>query len=118
MTEIVTVEDGEAGQAEDPYGVGANVIITGGSRVHLRGAHAVILPAAAGAAAFRGDDDTRNVMLTDSRHGPRGKLLTVALRNLQPGPTRSFEGDDGACPSPSDGSYTRRPSLASQRDGC
>ena len=34
-------------------------------------------------------------MLTDSRHGPRGKLLTVALRNLRPGPIRFFEGDDG-----------------------
>ena len=96
VTETVTVEEEDTeGQAEDPYGVGANVVITGGVRVHLHGAHAVVLPAAAGAAAFRGDDDTRTVMLTDHRHGPRGKLLTVALRNLKPGPVRSFEGDDG-----------------------
>ena len=96
VTEVIDVEaTGVTEQTEDPYAVGENVIITNGSRVYLHGAHAVVLPAAAGPTAFQGDDDTRNVMLTDSRHGPRGKLLTVALRNLQPGPVRYFEGDDG-----------------------
>ena len=53
--------------------------------------------------------------LTDSRHGPRGKLVTVDLRHLKPAPPRHFTGDDGLHVSlrspPSDASY--RPSLTS-----
>ena len=34
-------------------------------------------------------------MLTDHRHGPRGKLVTVDLQHLRPGPMKTFSGDDG-----------------------
>ncbi|CAE7347044.1 hypothetical protein AK812_SmicGene40478 [Symbiodinium microadriaticum] len=93
--DIVTVEDDLAPPEEDPYDVGANVVICGGARKNLHGAHAMILPAAAGAAAFCGNEATRTVMLTDHRHGPRGKLVTVDLQHLRPGPMKTFSGDDG-----------------------
>ena len=44
--------DAEDAEEPDPYDVGANVMIRGGARPHLHSALAMVLPVAAGTAAF------------------------------------------------------------------
>ena len=69
--------------------VGSNVLICGGSRPHLVGARAMVLPAASGAAS------SHTVVLTDNRHDRRGRVLTMDTANLQLAARRHLLGDDG-----------------------
>ncbi|OLP77998.1 Caltractin ICL1f [Symbiodinium microadriaticum] len=80
--------------------VGSNVVICGGSRPHLIGAKTMVLPAAAGAASFLGEDSSRSIVLTDNRHDRRGRVLTVDTAHLRLAARRHFLGDDGLHASP------------------
>lgn len=55
----------------------------------------MVLPAAAGAASFLGEDSSRSIVLTDNRHDRRGRVLTVDTAHLRLAARRHFLGDDG-----------------------